>query len=538
MIILGPILLLVVVGGLIALGVRAWRKRGEPEHEGGLDLIPYLLLALAVGVAGFSLAGLARASLTPDRIAGRPIGELAGALAGLVVAAPIAYFLWRLQAKRRRTYLLNPGWPIYLAVIEVVFLTAFYIAVGEFADALTSNAVTPQWTDLIIFGGIVGFHWWAEGREPPRDDAGELPRLVGSAVSVVALSVGAIGSLTWLLSEAYQGLGGTVTVPDPAVPLALIVTAAPVWGWRWLPSWGEESSVFRSLYLSILTSLSLLMTTGAAVTIVAVLLSFLFGQAGPAETHFDSYPAALAIALVGGALWIHHRRRIGVRRGGALRGYEYGMAAGGLAALIGFTVALINLALEPRLAGGETGEVLILLGSSVIAAGWIWNWFWRKAQAAPRVEEVRAIQRRMYLLGMAVITGLTAAGALIAALVVVFRFLLGEGDDISDSLRIPLSLAVVSGLAAWHLFTHIRADSAGIKRVETKPFAVTIVCSHPGNLAALFPRGATTRILYRADDTGMIDDEMASAIVAAVDGRSSLVWVDEGGFRLAAARES
>jgi hypothetical protein len=341
-----------------------------------------------------------------------------------------------------------------------------------------------------------------------------------------------------LLSEAYQGLGGTVTVPDPAVPLALIVTAAPVWGWRWLPSWGEESSVFRSLYLSILTSLSLLMTTGAAVTIVAVLLSFLFGQAGPAETHFDSYPAALAIALVGGALWIHHRRRIGVRRGGALRGYEYGMAAGGLAALIGFTVALINLALEPRLAGGETGEVLILLGSSVIAAGWIWNWFWRKAQAAPRVEEVRAIQRRMYLLGMAVITGLTAAGALIAALVVVFRFLLGEGDDISDSLRIPLSLAVVSGLAAWHLFTHIRADSAGIKRVETKPFAVTIVCSHPGNLAALFPRGATTRILYRADDTGMIDDEMASAIVAAVDGRSSLVWVDEGGFRLAAARES
>jgi hypothetical protein len=144
----------------------------------------------------------------------------------------------------------------------------------------------------------------------------------------------------------------------------------------------------------------------------------------------------------------------------------------------------------------------------------------------------------MYLLGMAVITGLTAAGALIAALVVVFRFLLGEGDDISDSLRIPLSLAVVSGLAAWHLFTHIRADSASIKRVETKPFAVTIVCSHPGNLAALFPRGATTRILYRADDTGMIDDEMASAIVAAVDGRSSLVWVDEGGFRLAAARES
>jgi hypothetical protein len=31
---------------------------------------------------------------------------------------------------------------------------------------------------------------------------------------------------------------------------------------------------------------------------------------------------------------------------------------------------------------------------------------------------------------------------------------------------------------------------------------------------------------------------MASAIVAAVDGTSSLVWVDEEGFRVARARET
>jgi hypothetical protein len=93
------VLFLVIVGGLIALGVQAWRSRGEQEDQGGLDLIPYLLLALAVGVAGFSLARLARVSLAPDRFAGRPSGQIAAALAGLVVAAPVAYFLWRRQAK-------------------------------------------------------------------------------------------------------------------------------------------------------------------------------------------------------------------------------------------------------------------------------------------------------------------------------------------------------------------------------------------------------------------------------------------------------
>jgi hypothetical protein len=71
----------------------------------------------------------------------------------------------------------------------------------------------------------------------------------------------------------------------------------------------------------------------------------------------------------------------------------------------------------------------------------------------------------------------------------------------------------------------------------SRPFAVTVICSHPGTLATRFPEEATVRVLYRGDDVGMIDDEMAASIVAAVDGRSSLVWVDGDGFRLAAARE-
>jgi len=530
------ILFLVVVGGLIALGIRLWRGRSEHKVEGGLDLIPYLLLALAVGVAGFSLAQLARASLTQG-IAGRPTSEIAAALAGLVVAAPIAVLLWRRQASRRKLFPHTPGWPVYLGVVEVVFLTAFLVAVGQLADALASSVGT-DWPDLIVYGGIVAFHWWAERREPPPGDPGEIPRLVGSGVSLIALAVCTIGTLTWLLSELYDSLGGIIDVPEPAVTVALLVAAAPIWAWRWLPAWHDESSTLRNLYLSIVTSVALTMAIGGTVTIVAVLLTFLFGQAGPAETHFDLYPAAISIATVGGGLWLHHRRRLGPGRTGALRAYEYAMAAVGLGTLVGASVALINAAFEPQLAGSNTGEVLIILGCSVIAGGAVWMWFWRKVQVAPRQDEIHSLQRRIYLIGMAVATGLTSAGALIGSLVVVFRALLGEGGDMASSLRFPLTLAVVSGVAAWHLFNQVRADGAGIERLEIKPFSVTVVCSHPGPLASLFPDEAKTRVVYRADEAGIIDDEMAAAIVAAVGHSSSVVWVDESGFRIAPARES
>ena len=70
-----------------------------------------------------------------------------------------------------------------------------------------------------------------------------------------------------------------------------------------------------------------------------------------------------------------------------------------------------------------------------------------------------------------------------------------------------------------------------------QPFTVTVVCSHPGNLGTMFPKEAKVTVLYRDDASGAIDEEMASRIVSAVDGRPSLVWVDEDGFRIAPARK-
>jgi hypothetical protein len=121
--------------------------------------------------------------------------------------------------------------------------------------------------------------------------------------------------------------------------------------------------------------------------------------------------------------------------------------------------------------------------------------------------------------------------------VIVFRAFLGEVETTAGSLRVPITLTVVSGLATWHLVDQLRDD--GTRRVDAlvKPFTVTVVCSHAGNLWEMFPKEAKVRVLYRNDTAGVVDEEMASAIASAVDGASSLVWVDQDGFRVAPARQ-
>ena len=393
--VLAVLVFVVVVGGIIALIVRAVRPRQKQDEEGGLDLIPHLILALAVVAAGFALGALARASLTPDRLIGRPTGELAGALAALVVATPIAYILWRRQARRRKTFPATPGWPVYLAIIELVFLIAFLAAVDQLAEFLAGDVDQADWTDLLIYGGIVVFHWWAERRERPRGEIADLPRLVGSGVALVAMTIGLIGTLEWLFSVAYDALWGLGDIADPAVPIVLAVAGAAIWAWRWLPAWEGDPTVLRNFYLGFVTAFSLTMAIAAGVTMIATLLTFVLGEGGPGAGHFDVFPLALAFAAVGAGLWYHHSHRLGPGRSGGRRGDEYAMAATGLGALVGTATALVDAAFTPALVGADSGSELIALGCAVIAAGWVWLTFWRKAQAAPRAEEVKALPRRV-----------------------------------------------------------------------------------------------------------------------------------------------
>ncbi len=532
----------VVIGGLILLGVSLWRRHENRDAGEGLDLIPYLILALAVGVTGFSLARLARASMDSYRLVGRPSTEIAVALAGIVVAAPLAFFLWRRQASRRRKDPDVPGWPIYLMLIEGIFSIAFFVAAAQVADSLASGSwAGSDWPNLVVYGAIVGFHWHAGHQEPPPGEVGELPRLIGSGVALVALAVGAYGLLHWLLGQGYDALtgGSGLVFVDPGFPaaaLGLTLTALPTWAHRWLPAWKRPPGIFRSIYIALASVSSLNAALGAAVTVVANGIAYPLDASGPADRYFGFLPTALGIGVIGAASWAHHQRKLGPGRASSTRTYQYAMAATGLGVLVGAATGLAVAAFNTRLIGGNPGRTLVALGLSALTAYGVWMWFWRQAQAAPRAEEVGTLQRRIYLIGMTIVTGLTAAGALIGTLVVLFRALLGAGDSIAESLRIPLALTIFSGGAFWHLFLQIRADGAMRPRSAVGPFTVTIICSHPGRLATLFPGEARLQVIYRGDDAGVVSDEMAAVIADEIGTTSSVVWVDGDGYRVAPLR--
>lgn len=524
-----------IVIGLIVVVRRVLEKRGTASSDGG-DVLAYLLMALAVGVAAFALAELGQAAFPGDALVLDTDQLVATSLAGLVVATPIAGFLWRRQSQRRTLFPRSAGWTLYLALIEAVFMTALVIAVFTVLDWLIGDGGSPTWTDVIVFGGVVVFHELAARRTPPTSDGADLPRVVGSAIGLVTTAIGAGGSLFWLFERIYSSFQPTAGGPvEIGTWLSLLIVGIPVWWYRWWRPWPDEPGIPRLAWSYIASVAGLVTGIGTVVWLTSQTLIYLFTDTETAGTYFDTLPALLSVGIVGLGVWLHHRRRLGTQRTDAVRAYEYTMAAIGLGTVIGGATGLTSLALGPSDLVNVSSEAVIAVTTVLLASLAVWGWFWRRASAAPREIEAATGPRRFYLIGLGVVTGLVSAGALIATLVILFQRLLGSGD--TDTLAIPASLFVYAGLATWHLLRTSAGDRDLIVSEEVvTPFNVTIICSHPGMIATAFPKEARLRVVYRDDESGVIDETMAREIVQAVANRSSLVWVDEGGYRVAPAR--
>ena len=534
--VIGLLFLLALIA-VIVFGIRFLTSKRDEQASGDLDLIAYGLLAIAVGTATFAVAGLAGAAFPDQTIVGRGSSQAATALAALVVAFPIAVVLWRRQALRRKQYPESVGWALYLAVIEAVFMTATVVAAVSLLYWLIGTGDAAPWSNLIIFGGVIALHDFAQARTPAGSDAAGLSRVVGSVIGLITTAVGVGMLLYGLFSEIYGSFAATVNDFELAAAVSLVIVGAPVWFFRWWLPWSFEPKGPRKVWLTIASVSGLLTALGSGVAIVISLVVFMFGDAAPAEEHFEFVPVALAVLIVAEAIWFLHRRRIGSERTNTRRSYEYFMTAFALVSVVTSATALAAVAFsEFDIVGPGDASVPWSIAVVLLVSLATWWWFWSKAQAAPRELEAKATPRRVYLLGLALIVGLTAAEALIGTLVVVFQQLMDSGGS-SQTLAIQASLFVFSGLTTWHL---LRVNSQDKKLFEAEeviaPFQVTVVCSHPGQLATVLPKQANVRILYRADEVGIVDDEMAEDIATAIGQTSALVWVGAGGFEVAPAR--
>ena len=526
------IVLLGVAAGLIVIVRRVLGRRGG---VGGSDVLIYLLLALAVGVAAFALASLAAAAFPGDSFIGDSETQVATSLAGLVVAGPIAFILWRRQAQRRIEHPESAGWTVYLALIEAVFMTSFAVAAGGILFYLLGEGDTVPWVNAVVFAGVVVLHEAAVRRTPPMSDAGDLYRVIGSAIGLVATSIGAAGILYWLLDLIYGSLAPTASEEDPAVWLAFLIVGAPIWAYRWWRTWDRDPGTPMKAWLVITSVAGLVTVVGTVFGLVVTTLLYFFDGADPAATHFAAVPGFVGTGVVALAVWAHHRQRMGKDRSPSVQFYGYAMSAIGLSAAITGATGLTTIAFAPADFINEPTEFAISLTGVLVAGLLVWWYFWSAGQSAPRELEVASPARRLYLIGFGVVTGLTSAGALIGVLVVVFQWIISR--ETSDALAVQASLFIFSGLATWHLLRVNAGDRDLIESPEVvTPFDVTLVCSHPGSIATLFPKEARLRVIYRGDEAGLIDDSMAEAIVEAVGANSSMVWVDETGYRIAPAR--
>jgi hypothetical protein len=527
-------LLLIVFTVVIAVQ----RALGKTEKEGsGADLIAYLMLALSMGVAGFALAALAQTAFPGDRFVFDPAESLATSLSALVVSLPFVIYFWRRQAIRRVIYPQSAGWALYLALIEMVFMTALVISAVSFIDGLIDDGSPSAWTGLLVFGAIVVFHEYSARVTPPRSDAGELQRVIGSAIGLVTLVIGLVGVLAALFAEGYEALGAPAPDLEFSPWVAMLIVGAPLWAYRWLRPWPGEPGVPRASWTVLVTLGALAVGIGATGFIGVLAIQYVFAETSPAGEHFEPLPIALALVLTGVGVWAVHRRALGTIRDNPLRTYEYGMAALGLITAVSAAIALTLIAFDDSLIVGGALEEILAAATVLVVGLAVWQTFagrWRKGE--PEFE-VTAWPRRLYTLGLGIVFGLFAAGALITTLFVLLRRLLDEGS--TGSLLQPGTVLVYTGLAAWHLLAS-HARDRGVTEAEdvVAPYQVTIICSHPGMIATRFPKQASLRVIHRGDDVGAIDDEMADEIVAAVDDRSSLVWVDEDGFRVAPMRTS
>ena len=527
-------LLLIVFGGIaLVRKLTAGRARGQ---AGEADLISYGLLALAVIAGGYALAELGRAAFPGDSFVFDARQQVATSLATLVVTVPLAVYMWQRQARRRIARPTSPGWTLYLTVINAVFVTSLVISAFQVLEWLLGEASAPTFTDVIVFAGIVVAHELAARATPPRSDAADFPRVVGSAAGLVPLVIGLGGLLYWVLDRLYSTFAPAAGGLQASTSLALVLVGVPVWAYYWLRPWPDEPGAPRNAWTFLTAVVGLSAAIGSVVAIVISTLLFMFTASDPAGAHFNALPVELTVLVMGILVWWHHRGRLGRERTDPVRAYEYAMAALGLASAVGLATALSAAAFGRDLLVGASTDDIITLAVALVAAVGVWWWFWSRAGRQPREIEAVAWPRRVYLLGLGIITGLVAAGALIGTLFVLFRRLLGV-SGIGDSLVVQASLFVFAGAAAWHLLqTHFHDRSLVATEEVITPFEVTLICSHPGMIATMFPKEAKVKVVYRGDESAPIDDETAQAIVEAVGHRSSLVWVDEDGFRVAPAR--
>ena len=558
--------LLLVVIGLVVWAVLS-RRRDSAVVRGAhtaRNVVQYGFLLTALFTAAAGITRLVGTALPAEALAGRRAEDVALGLSLTIVAAPAWVLLWRVVARRLAddpSERASTSWALYVsaaatvslvtALVQAVQVGRWLVGVRDYRPGAVAAAT--------VWGGVWAAHAWLAGsrRLRPSSPVAQVMVLAGSAAGLIALVLGSVMLLRFGFGEVYRALvGGELvagaTADDLRDGLVVAGLATPVWWWHWLRrGMSSTRTVAWHVYVMLVAALGGLLTavTFAGIALFAVAQWF-FGTPDVARlaVHFDVLPDTLAGALGGTWAWWYHRSVLAAgaepRRTEPGRAYEHlGAAVGLLAGAAGLAVTVMAAlqALTPgALATADPGgRDTLALALTILALGVpLWLAFWCRMQArvhAGDVAEVRSPSRRVYLLGLLALAGMTGAVSLAVILFVVFRDLLDGNLSASVllDLRVAIGLVVAAGaVAAYHLTVH-RADrrlappAAHVQRRD-----VLLVSPDGQDLAAAVASGtgATVRRLHRLDTpAATVDTDRVTAAVLASPYPHVVVTVEADG---------
>ena len=476
------LLIPIAVIALVVFGVRRARREGSPLPAGQQVRLFFLYLTLlaVLLVATAGLAGSLGPLVDDARLIADDSNDSALNLAMLLLGAPLTAWLAMSTRKRiaaDRTELQSYGWTLFATVGTVAPLV---VAMFGAYRTLLGLVRAENYDGFAVTQTVVwGVAWYVVRRidrtlvRAPRTSLRDVvPVLIGLGVSAVA-----VGQLVSGLVQRMFDIGAeAVFVPTNTQlhrGIALLVIGAAVWSVEWLRGLSRDVDSEAWRFVVVLFGVTGgLVTAISAVAVAAYqVVVWLVGspQSDVARVHFESHPGVLGGAIAGIMTWWYHRSLLAQRRSDQRaevdRAYEHIMAAGGLVAgsfgVAILLVAAIEAVTGTRLVRGDDAVNTLLLACTLLVIGIpVWATYWRITMRHESANERGSMTRRIYLVTVLGVGGLTALGTAIAAVYLLLRDALEGRVDSSTlrSARYALATVLTSGVVAGYHVSVFRSE--------------------------------------------------------------------------------
>lgn len=476
------LLLNLLMFGLFIFGIKKLFSRGHAhiQKEGGVRRFFQLLLLFALTiVSAVGVSGLLGRLIRINDVLNTDRGNLALESAFTAVGVPLlaVIFLWtRSSIAKDREELQTLIWDIYLTLISIISLIVVIDAqLNLYRGLFTSDLVRGKdISQLLIWGAIWLFHFRLHNKVGRGEHSlGE--HLIGSLIGLALSFIGLLNVLGSILSQ-LAGLGEKSLLVGTEKPiingLITLAVGAPVWFIYWVRTAekGVKENLWYAYVLLIGVGGGLLSAVISASLVLNNVLVWFFGETeSSAKTFFQGTPQLIGTSISGLIILWYHRQILQssqeLQRTDIRRIYEYGVAGIGLLAASGGVTMILVSIIESIFKNtefiGESSINTLLAAITLIVVGApVWWFQWNSIQKkvnSDLIEDQSSVVRRIYLLLLFGVVGVTAVIVLLTIAYLVFYDLFQTeiSSNTINKIRFPIAIFLTAGFVSiyhWNIY--------------------------------------------------------------------------------------